>query len=463
MARSASESLRASFRTASGTNASAGSPAVALPQAFYSWTDSTAYAIGDANADNLRVGDNWFKMNRARNVHELVRAQSSTQGDPWVNTIAIDRQGRALYQDNSVVPHVSRQQVDTCIPAGLPQVVRLQAGIITLDGSRPECSWGRDKDAVVPGILGRKNLPVLIRRDYVQNSNDSYWLSNPKQPLTGFSPIIGDEGTEQGLRTRYGVRMIQNRLAGNDGLSGRKFSLGKLRRLWQRNDSMMGILVKDQLADLCEANPTATLEGGETVDISEACPVIRHWDSRGQLSSKGSWLFEIWYQNAWSTAFADSFDPTRPLTTPSQFDPSAANITALGIAVKELRDRGLSLDANPRYANDRGRRIGIPGCGSGCYNAINASADPEADSAYEGTSVNYGQVVSGSSTVMMLKMTPRGPRGSTVLTYSQSENPRSRHHGDQTRLYSKGKWVPVTFTGKQIRRHARSVRHLSGR
>ena len=38
-------------------------------------------------------------------------------------------------------------------------------------------------------------MPHLLRSDYVTNSNDSYWLSNPTQPLEGFARIIGDEGT----------------------------------------------------------------------------------------------------------------------------------------------------------------------------------------------------------------------------------------------------------------------------
>ena len=52
---------------------------------------------------------------------------------------------------------------------------------------------------------GPSNLPKLFRDDYVTNSNDSYWLSNPEQPLTGFDRIIGDERTERSLRTRSGL------------------------------------------------------------------------------------------------------------------------------------------------------------------------------------------------------------------------------------------------------------------
>ena len=43
-------------------------------------------------------------------------------------------------------------------------------------------------------------MPWLIRRDYLTNSNDSYWLSSPEQPLEGFFRIIGDEGTERRMR-----------------------------------------------------------------------------------------------------------------------------------------------------------------------------------------------------------------------------------------------------------------------
>lgn len=92
-----------------------------------------------------------------------------------------------------------------------------------------------------------------------------------------------------------------------------------------------------------------------------------------------------------------------------------------------------------------------------------ASSDPEAESAGQGVPVEYGQVTSGSSTVMMIRMTRKGPQGGTVMTYSQSENPRSRHHADQTRLYANRRWVPLTFTGKQINRKAKSVRRLRKR
>ena len=134
--------------------------------------------------------------------------------------------------------------------------------------------------------------------------------------------------------------------------------------------------------------------------------------------------------------------------------------------MKSLEDAGLPLDATMReaqYVEDKGKRIPIPGCDSGCYVDIFGSVDPAADTTAQGVPVKYGQVIYGSSTVMQIELTPKGPRGTTILTYSESENPRSPHHADQTRLYSKRKWIPLTFTANQIRRDAKRRYVVGGR
>ena len=57
---------------------------------------------------------------------------------------------------------------------------------------------------------------------------------------------------------------------------------------------------------------------------------------------------------------------------------------------------------------------------------------------------------------MQVELTAAGPKGTTILTYSQSENPASKQSGDQTRLFSKGKWLPIAFTVKQIAKARKS-------
>jgi len=67
------------------------------------------------------------------------------------------------------------------------------AGIGVLDGSRKSCGLPRDPEAAARGILGPRSLPQTVRRDYTFNSNDSFWLPNADQRLTGFPRVLGEE------------------------------------------------------------------------------------------------------------------------------------------------------------------------------------------------------------------------------------------------------------------------------
>src|SRR5205807_2270736 len=112
-----------------------------------------------------------------------------------------------VFADLGAIPHVTNDQAQQCdTPAG--QATFADIGLPILDGSRTACDWGTDPDSVVPGIFGPSEEPSLPRKDYVTNSNDSYWLSNPKHPLEGFPRIIGQERTARTLRTRNGLVMV---------------------------------------------------------------------------------------------------------------------------------------------------------------------------------------------------------------------------------------------------------------
>src|SRR5207244_13616961 len=116
-----------------------------------------------------------------------------------------------------------------------------------LDGSRSSCQWGSDPDAVEPGTFGPSHMPHLFRSDYVENSNDSFWLTNPHQPLTGFARIIGNERSARSLRTRSGLVMIEQRLHGTDGDPGNKFTLPLLQKMVFADRQYAGELFRNQL------------------------------------------------------------------------------------------------------------------------------------------------------------------------------------------------------------------------
>jgi acyl-homoserine-lactone acylase len=423
---------------------------LARPSSGLPWSDTTVYALGDAN-DQIRAADTWLHMDQAKSAKDLVRAQSKYQGDPWVNTIGADDKSRAFYADNSVVPNVSEEKIDTCIKPGLSTVVHSVTGLIPLDGSTSACGWDNDPDAAVKGIFGPSNLPIQFRDDYVLNANDSYWQTNASDPLTGFSPIIGCEDCQQGMRTRLGHEMVAERMDASDGLDAQpKFTLGNLQRMWLGDRSLDAELEADALAQICDDNPTIATSAGN-VDVTEACPILAAYNKTGLLDSPGGWLFNIWWFKSGGGTFWDvPFDAEHPLTTPNTLnETNPETIEALGEAVQELRDRGIPLDASygdVQYSPGRnGKRIPIHGCATGCWQAIYSSvSDSDPD-------FPYGQVSDGSSTVQMTEFAKHGPKAKWLLTYSQSEDPGSKHHSDQTEQFSKSKFIPMLYTNKEIR------------
>ena len=259
-------------------------------QNVFGWTDSTAFALWDANAENYgRLLNHFYETNLAQSTDELLEILQKYEGIPWVNTIAADSEGRTLYADIGSIPNVPNSKATGCSSA-FGQVTLPMLGLPTLDGSRPECAPEQAPDALSPGIFGSSSLPLQQRSDYVANSNDSYWLTNPEQPLEGFPRIVGDERTQRSLRTRLGLKMIEQRLAGTDGLRGNLFTRNQVRRLVFQDRHYGGELWRDQLVAYCNAHPTMVGSSGP-VDVSAACPVLAGWDLRVNNDSRGALLF----------------------------------------------------------------------------------------------------------------------------------------------------------------------------
>lgn len=411
---------------------------VNIPEANYSWTTTTAYALSDANIDNTKIVNQYIRMGRAKSVKDLLKIERKGRGVPFFNTIAADDKGKALYADVGRYQNVPQSLIDACTPPGLPSIVFAQARLITLDGSKSSCD--------PQGRLPADQMPSLIRKDYVENSNDSYWLANPSAPITGITPLIGLKNTIQGVRTRSGNLMVQEALG-----NGTKFNVPKLQKLWENDRNYLAELVSGRLATLCAANPSVTIPDGRTVDISEACPILQSYDNTGNLDSRGAWLFAAYSRLSpgGASAFSDAFDPANPLTTPNQLNTTnPAILTALGRAVQELRDNGVALDSGMRSVQvaTRGKqRISIHGCGQ-CFQNINASNGS--------TSANapYGEVIQGSSLVLTTELTENGPNAEGILTYSQSTDPTSPYFANMTKLFSKKKWVDLPYTKKQRRK-----------
>jgi len=131
------------------------------PDTLMGWTPISVFAMRDANGEHLRTIDTFLDMGKASTVSALLDAQDRGAGMPWVNTIAADRAGDALYADHSVVPNVPEAMVQTCItPIGL--VTKQLAGLPVLDGTRARsgCAWKTTPTPSDPACSVRRTFPT---------------------------------------------------------------------------------------------------------------------------------------------------------------------------------------------------------------------------------------------------------------------------------------------------------------
>jgi acyl-homoserine-lactone acylase len=433
---------------------------------LFPWLPVQAYALADANAHNFRYVNHFFETNRAQSTAELLQILKRNQGIPWVNTIAADSEGNAFYADISVVPNVPDGKAIAC--AGVLGIAtHLLLGLPVLDGSRSECAWSNDADAVQPGTLGPAQMPQLFRRDYVTNSNDSHWLANPGQPLEGFARVIGDERAERRMRTRLGLVMVQEQL------THAPFTRQDMQDLLFNDRQHAAELWLDTLVPFCRLLPVVVGTSGPVM-TGTACDVLDAWDRTDRLDSPGAVLFRRFTQNlhlasvpsgsssnfgAFIDVWTVPFDANDPVHTPAGINVANPHVQlALANAISDLQGAGLPLDATLRIAQRESRgdeAIPIHG-GPGDMGVFNAITAPWV------AGKGYPDVIHGSSFIQVVSFDGDDcPDTRTILTYSQSANPASPHFADQTRLYSESGWVPARYCDSEIAGHVTSTRMLT--
>ncbi|EKX62829.1 penicillin amidase [Streptomyces ipomoeae 91-03] len=406
------------------------------------WSTETAYAVRDANADNLRSMNTWLAMGKARDLAQLRAAQDTCQGVPWTYTLAADTGGGTYFTDSSAVPHLTDEQLKRCTTGGAGE------GPTALDGSTSARAWGSDPDAIVPGIHGPSHQPRLSRADYVANSNNGPRYTNPEAPLTDF-PGTYDTGLRLGQRAQLGLRMIADRAAGTDGLGAPGFTLSTLHASMLGNRVLSAETGRDDVVAMCRAHPRPTATDGNEVDVRQACATLARWDTRADTDSRGAALWITFFDRRLGAGPPDTwrrvpYDPAQPLTTPRGIKGDDIRVQrALADAVQDFAARDLPVDIE-LGAVQKWAGIPLSGCtgDKGCFNVLEAGPD-------SGTGTPPAGAF-GTSFLMAVELTPDGPRTHTLLTYGQSANPASPHYTDQTRLYSRKQWVPERFTQAEI-------------
>lgn len=414
-------------------------PVLVIPRAGLNWTVKNAYAIKDANIGNVRATDSSLGFARARNVQELRDALKNI-GTPWVNTVAADRHGNALYADVSVVPDVDAAQLQRCAPSKPAAALLPAAGLVVLDGSRSDCDWQQDSASPVPGLIPMQRMPVTIRSDWVHNSNDSFMYTNPQQQWPGISPLVGDAVVRR-PRTRAGLSEVPELLA-----RGKVTAAAVQRQLFENRNFMASVVLPDLLA-ACASAPTPEARDG--------CAALSSWDRNNNLESRGAHLFREFWRTAGSVpgVFRVAFDPAQPMATPAGLKLADAAVAgkvwdALTAAVKAVRAAGFALDAplgdvqRPLITDEA---IALHGGDEfeGVLNNLGNQFAPAINR--KGLQVDYG-----SSYIQTVSFDERGPVAQGMLTYGQSTDPASPHATDQMRLFSRKEWPSLPFHAEDV-------------
>jgi acyl-homoserine-lactone acylase len=437
------------------------------PVSILPWTNVVAFTLRDANAENDRLINQFFAWNKAQSLTEFKNLHKSILGVPWVNTVAAGPGQKAYYGDVTVVPNVPDDMVQSCAAHPLHDVLQqIVPGLPVLDGSRADCEWRTDADAPAPGIFGPANLPKQERDDWVHNCNDSYWLTNPAEPLTGYARIIGAEGTERSLRTRLCILQIQRHLDSDndndlDDGNDHKFNLVELQNTVLSSRILSGELGRDAVVgSICALGQVITDSG--PVDVSEACDVLADWDLADNLDSRGGHIWREFWRVArvnpvssllpnpllWTTPFSAS----DPVNTPNGLNVLNPQVQrALGQAVQKVEAAGFALNA-PMKDIQKSGVIGsnvIPIFGGegheGAFTIVSTGALSD-----QGYRVTYGNSYIQTVTWESNDAAGANPIAEGFITYSQSTDPENPHYKDYTAEYSAKRWNRFPFTDAEI-------------
>lgn len=414
-------------------------PLVTWP-GFLNWDNEHAYALRDANVGNTRVLQQWYEINKSKDTKALRNSVEKIQGIPWVNTLATDSKGQALYMNQSVVPYLLPEQLSSCKIDFL-----FKEGIAGLEGNTKYCNWYSDSSVNQGGITPADKMPSLLSDEFVQNSNDSAWLTNPDTPLINYSPLITLRNESLRLRTRFGLSRL---------VDVKVFSAQYLEDMITDNQVYLADLVLDDLLKFCR-----TPANSENYKV--ACHHLNQWDGKANIdSSLGLVYFEYVMDSFMNREqmWRIPFDKNDPINTPRGLALDESRVTKqIRTALGEITEivEGFELNSNATWGDlqlaKRGSEIiALPGGYGdlGIYNVL----EPEREDYYS-TIESERQITDvdkGSSYIQVVTFNDKGPVVKGLLALSQSSEASSPYFNDQTKLFSRQYWPMIPFTEEQI-------------
>jgi acyl-homoserine-lactone acylase len=395
-----------------------------------------AYAFKSANMNEYGMVEQWNLMAKAKNLDEFRRVLDM-QALPMFNICYADKKGNVFYLFN---------------------------------GRFPDRPAGYDWEGVVPGntsatewnhVLPQYRLPSLVnpKGSYVQSCNSSPWYTNLEQIIDRRRYPKDLTPTFNSMRTQLSLEMLEN---------DPKLSLEKVLRYKYNTKLLLADRVKE---DLLKAVRGQTVNG---IQLDEAAELLQQWDNTTARDSKGAFLFtEFWrrYGKEAKKPYVTPWDEKQPASTPLGLGESDTAREALAAAVKALKQEygTLAVTWGDVHRLRRGN-LDVPIGGF-----ISEYRDPKVFEEFRGAPfgdfgafriVRYnkdetdGKYVAkgGDSFVFAVEFTSP-PTAHSICAYSQTDDPKSPHHTDQSALFAKEEWKRVCFTEEDIAKNTERSYH----
>ncbi|HET9529167.1 MAG TPA: acylase [Blastocatellia bacterium] len=376
------------------------------------WDAGKAYAFKSANLDEYRFLEQWNQMAKARNLGEFRRALDM-QALPMFNICYADKEGNVFYIFNGRFPDR---------PAGFEW-----SGVIAGDTSVTE--WR--------SILPQSRLPLLVNPpgSYVQNCNSAPWYTNLRAIIDRHRYPADLTPNFNGLRTQLSLQMLE---------SDESITLEEVLRYKYNTKLLLADRVKPDLMRLARGR---TIDG---VNLDEAVAVLKAWDNSVSRESRGSLLFvTFWrkYRQQARPVYEVEWNERQPASTPHGIGDDEQALRSLAAAASEIKQKHGSLEVmwgDVHRLRRGGLDVPIGGLTDdfGAFRIVGYAPDKDGKLAAMG----------GDSYVLAVEFTSP-PTAYTIVAYSQTDDPSSPHHTDQSKLFADEKWKRAWFTEEEIKKN----------
>jgi acyl-homoserine-lactone acylase len=381
----------------------------------------TAYAYKSANLSSVNFLTQYNLMAKARSWNEF-RAVLNMQELPMFNLGYTDRQGNIFYLYNGRIPVLPKGYNWSC----------------PVPGNDSGTEWY----AIHP-IL---EFPQIFnpRSGYIQNCNDAPWYVSGRVQIDRAKYPDYDGDQKLGFRGQTIIKLLE---------ASTRISLDDVKRYKYSEKLLLADRLKPDLMALAKGRKLTS------ADLAEAIDVLDRWDNTVSVKSRGAILFLRWfeeYNRQTASPYRVPWSPDRPWDTPSGIGDPKTAVSSLVSASIWMKKTYSSLDlpwGEVHHLKRGDLNLPVGGAsveGMGSLRAIAYRQDPNNKTRWE--------AAGGDSYVLAVEFTDP-PTAYSVLAYSESSDPKSKHSNDQSTLFAKEGYKRVWITEEDIKAHAERTYH----